>query len=47
MTLKYDLQSFAKDGPDGEKTEDPTPKKLQEARKEGQVAKSKEATSAS
>ncbi len=46
MTLKYDLQFFAKDGPGGEKTEEPTSKKLQDARKEGQVAKSKEVTSA-
>lgn len=40
--LSYELQLFAKDGPGGEKTEDATPKKLKEARKEGQVAKSKE-----
>ena len=46
MTLKYDRQFFAKDGPGGEKTEEPTSKKLQDARKEGQVAKSKEVTSA-
>ncbi len=46
MTLKYNLQFFAKDGPGGEKTEQPTAKKLQDARKEGQVAKSKEVTSA-
>ena len=46
MRLKYDLQFFAKDGPGGEKTEEPTAKKLQDARKEGQVAKSKEVTSA-
>ncbi len=38
----YNLQIFAKDGPGGEKTEDPTEKKLSDARKEGQVAKSKE-----
>lgn len=42
MTLKYDLQFFAKDGPGGEKTEQPTSKKLNDARKEGQVAKSQE-----
>jgi len=36
------LQFFAKDGPGGEKTEEPTGKKLSDARKEGQVAKSKE-----
>lgn len=40
--LLYDLQLFAKEGPGGEKTEDATPKKLEDARKEGQVAKSKE-----
>lgn len=40
--LSYELQLFAKDGPGGEKTEDATPKKLKDARKEGQVAKSKE-----
>ncbi len=42
MTLAYNLQYFAKDGPGGEKTEEPTSKKLSDARKEGQVAKSKE-----
>ena len=46
MGCRYDLQFFAKDGPGGEKTEEPTAKKLQDARKEGQVAKSKEVTSA-
>lgn len=46
LILTYDLQFFAKDGPGGEKTEEPTAKKLQDARKEGQVAKSKEVTSA-
>ena len=40
--LSYELQLFAKDGPGGEKTENATPKKLRDARKEGQVAKSKE-----
>lgn len=40
--LSYNLQLFAKDGPGGEKTEQATPKKLSDARKEGQVAKSKE-----
>ena len=40
--LLYNLQFFAKDGPGGEKTEPATPKKLSDARKEGQVAKSKE-----
>lgn len=42
MILEYNLQFFAKDGPGGEKTEQPTSKKLNDARKEGQVAKSKE-----
>lgn len=42
ILLKYNLQFFAKDGPGGEKTEEPTSKKLDDARKEGQVAKSKE-----
>lgn len=37
-----DLQFFAKEGEGGEKTEEPTSKKLSDARKEGQVAKSKE-----
>lgn len=40
--LKYNLQYFAKEGPGGEKTEDATSKKLTDARKEGQVAKSTE-----
>lgn len=42
----YDLQLFAKDGPNGEKTEEPTSKKLSDARKKGQVGKSKEVTTA-
>lgn len=46
MSLAYNLQFFAKDGPGGEKTEEPTAKKLTDARNEGQVAKSKEVTSA-
>ena len=41
LILSYDLQFFA-DGPGGEKTEEPTAKKLEDARKEGQVAKSQE-----
>ena len=41
VCLVYDLQFFA-DGPGGEKTEQPTAKKLQDARNEGQVAKSQE-----
>lgn len=46
MSLRYDLQFFAKEGPGGEKTEQPTSKKLDDARKEGQVAKSKEIANA-
>ena len=46
MLLTYDLQFFAKEGPGGEKTEEPTAKKLDDARKEGQVAKSKEIANA-
>ena len=46
MSLKYDLQFFAKDGPGGEKTEPATAKKLNDARKEGQVAKSREVSNA-
>ena len=42
LIIEYNLQFFAKDGPGGEKTEQPTSKKLSDARKEGQVAKSKE-----
>lgn len=42
MILEYNLQFFAKDGPGGEKTEPATAKKLSDARKKGQVAKSKE-----
>jgi flagellar biosynthetic protein FlhB len=42
LILQYDLQFFAKDGPGGEKTEPATGKKLNDARKEGQTAKSKE-----
>ena len=40
--LDLNLQFFAKEGEGGEKTEEPTTKKLDDARKEGQVAKSKE-----
>lgn len=40
--LEYELQWFAKDGEGGEKTEPATAKKLQDARKEGQVSKSQE-----
>ncbi|QFJ56248.1 flagellar biosynthesis protein FlhB [Pseudobutyrivibrio xylanivorans] len=42
LLIPYDLQFFAKDGEGGEKTEQPTSKKLADARKEGKVAKSKE-----
>lgn len=41
MSLKYNLQFFA-EGEGGEKTEPATEKKRSDARKEGQVAKSKE-----
>ncbi len=44
--IKYDLQFFAKDGPGGQKTEPATHKKLDDARKKGQVAKSKDLTGA-
>lgn len=44
--LKYDLQLFAKEGSGGEKTEAATPKKLEDARQEGQVAQSKEVVTA-
>ncbi len=44
--IKYNLQYFAKDGQGGEKTEPATSKKLEDARKDGQVAKSKEINSA-
>jgi len=44
LTIKYplNLQFFAKDGPGGEKTEEPTSKKLDDARKDGNVCKSKD-----
>ena len=42
--IKYDLQFFADEGAD--KTEEPTAKKIEDSRKEGQVAKSKELSSA-
>ncbi|MDD6327093.1 MAG: flagellar biosynthesis protein FlhB [Eubacteriales bacterium] len=41
----YNLQFFAKDD-GGEKTEEPTAKKIEDSRKEGQVAKSKEISNA-
>lgn len=40
--IQYNLQFFAKEGMGGEKTEPATQKKLEDARKEGQVAKSRE-----
>lgn len=46
LLFEYDLQYFAKEGPGGEKTEPATAKKKHDARKEGQVAKSKELTGA-
>ena len=46
MILELNLQFFAKEGAGGEKTEEPTSKKLEDARKEGQVAKSKEIANA-
>ena len=45
LLLPYHLQFFANDE-GGEKTEEPTAKKIEDSRKEGQVAKSKELTSA-
>ena len=47
LSLGMNLQLFAKDGPGGEKTEPATSKKLDDIRKEGQVAKSKELITAS
>lgn len=44
--LEYNLQFFAKEGPGGEKTEEATPKKIEDSRKEGSVAKSKELSNA-
>ena len=43
--IKYNLQFFAKDGPGGQRTEPATAKKLKDARKKGQVAKSRDLTS--
>ena len=42
VRIPLNLQFFADDGQGGEKTEEPTAKKLEDARKEGQVAKSRE-----
>ena len=44
--IKYNLQFFAEDANGAEKSEEPTAKKLQDARKEGQVAKSQEIATA-
>lgn len=44
--LSYDLQLFAKEEQDGEKTEEPTAKKLEDARKKGQVMRSTEVVTA-
>ena len=44
--IRYNLQFFAKEGMGGEKTEPATQKKLDDARKEGQVAKSREIANA-
>lgn len=46
LRIEFNLQFFAKDGPGGAKTEPATAKKLEDARKEGQVAKSKELVNA-
>ncbi len=46
LLIKYDLQFFAEDANGAEKTEQPTAKKLDDARKEGQVAKSQEVATA-
>ncbi|RHU97800.1 flagellar biosynthesis protein FlhB [Clostridium sp. OM07-10AC] len=44
--MSYNLQLFAKEGQDGEKTEEPTAKKLEDARKKGQVMRSTEVVTA-
>ena len=46
LLIKYNLQFFAEDANGAEKTEEPTAKKLDDARKEGQVAKSQEIATA-
>ena len=46
LLIPYDLQFFAEDANGAEKTEEPTAKKLDDARKEGQVAKSQEVATA-
>ncbi len=46
LLIPYDLQFFAEDANGAEKTEEPTAKKLDDARKEGQVAKRQEVATA-
>ena len=46
LLIEYDLQFFAEDANGAEKSEQPTAKKLDDARKEGQVAKSQEVATA-
>ncbi len=46
IRMPLDLQLFAKEGPGGEKTEEATTKKLNDVRKEGNVAKSTEIVTA-
>ena len=46
VLIKYNLQFFAEDANGAEKSEQPTAKKLEDARKEGQVAKSQEVATA-
>ncbi len=46
LRIEYNLQFFAEDANGAEKTEQPTAKKLNDARKEGQVAKSQEIATA-
>ena len=46
LLIPYNLQFFAEDANGAEKSEEPTAKKLDDARKEGQVAKSQEIATA-
>ena len=46
LLIEYNLQFFAEDANGAEKSEQPTAKKLEDARKEGQVAKSQEVATA-
>lgn len=46
LLIEYNLQFFAEDANGAEKSEEPTSKKLDDARKEGQVAKSQEIATA-